>query len=437
MGLVAQLEWIQRVAGQIEGRQLRRTSPWPVLLLAFGIAAAPPSTRAAERVEDSKRPGRYKVGPVYLTPSVELRRAGVDTNVNAVQARAIPDASLAVRPALAGALHVGRRLRLTGDGYLDLNYYRRLQTERSTDFGGEGRAELDLGSFTLFGGGGGLQAKQRFSIDFDQRILHQQKWAVAGVEVGLTRRLSATLSGTGRIHRFGDTLAGDGSVNEALDRNEFTTGVQGRFALTRQTGFLASAEGIEDRFLRPSGAGPRQVRSFRYLGGLDFGRRAIVNGKVLAGLREFPGTRGGAPAYRGPALAVSASAPLARFGRLVLEVERDVFYSAVLVETPVDRLRNSYVSNRFRAQASVGLPFDLIGRGWFGLERARYLLPYRQGDAFLRRVDVLWSSGGAVLRLFGDSTRVGVAVDWTRHLSNVPGAPYDALRYGLQAQFTP
>ena len=48
-----------------------------------------------------------------------------------------------------------------GEGWLDWSYFRSLSTERSTDPGGEGRIEVDLGPFTLTGGGGAFQALRR------------------------------------------------------------------------------------------------------------------------------------------------------------------------------------------------------------------------------------------------------------------------------------
>jgi len=94
--------------------------------------AAPEKAKAGK--EAKKRPGRYKLGPVYLTPKLELRNAGLQTNVYNSQTVAIPDASVVLRPSLAGVMPAGYRLRVTGQGYLDLNHFRREQSERSADF---------------------------------------------------------------------------------------------------------------------------------------------------------------------------------------------------------------------------------------------------------------------------------------------------------------
>ena len=63
---------------------------------------------AAER--QKKRPGRFRVGPVYLTPKLALRNAGVDTNVFNQRTGEISDTTVVLSPILEGALPVGRRL---------------------------------------------------------------------------------------------------------------------------------------------------------------------------------------------------------------------------------------------------------------------------------------------------------------------------------------
>ena len=115
--------------------------------LACLLAAAGGELRGAE----PKRPrGRFKLGPLHLTPRFEIRNAGVDTNVFRTRTDPIPDTSVVGRLALDGFVPVGRRLNLSGNGYADLNYFHREGTERSLDYGGEGLAEIQAGRFTIF-----------------------------------------------------------------------------------------------------------------------------------------------------------------------------------------------------------------------------------------------------------------------------------------------
>jgi len=108
--------------------------------------------------ETEERPGRNKL-VVSTLPKLELTSAGVETNVFDSQTGAVLDASVLLRPSLASAMPVGRRLSVIGEGYLALGCVRRERTECSTDFGGQGRAEAHFGPLTSFGAGGG-QTKQ-------------------------------------------------------------------------------------------------------------------------------------------------------------------------------------------------------------------------------------------------------------------------------------
>ena len=93
---------------------------WPLVAAALVAGALPAS--AAER-EKKKRPGRFRVGPVYLTPKFQLKNAGVDTNVFNQRTDEIADTSVVLSPTVLAAWPIGRRLRLTGESHVDLNYW--------------------------------------------------------------------------------------------------------------------------------------------------------------------------------------------------------------------------------------------------------------------------------------------------------------------------
>jgi hypothetical protein len=409
--------------------------PWALVAAAALVASALPAS-AAER-EKKKRPGRFRVGPVYLTPKLQLKNAGVDTNVFNQRTDEIADTSVVLSPTVLAAWPIGRRLRLTGESHVDLNYFRRQSSERSADFGGEGRAEVDVGPFTLFGAGGGGQSRQRFSIDLDQRVLRHERWGSTGLTITPTRRVSVTVFGTGRVYEYGSFVVRGANVKESLDRNELTGTAQVRYVLSRRTTLVGSADAIEDRFLRQPRAVSRVSRSYRYLGGFEFGEKALIRGKLLAGIREFP-TSLSAPSYRGPALATSLTLPLLHFGLGTVVAERDIYFALTPTTTlGPDRFRNTYVSTRFGGEAEVGLPFALFGRANFGFEEAKYLLPYLVEGAFGRRIDHLWTAGASVLRSFRAGVRVGGTIQWGRRVSSFPAFSYQGLRYGVQAELVP
>jgi hypothetical protein len=412
--------------------------PERAALAALLVACA--GTASAQVRGEPQQFGRFRLGPIRVAPRLELRNAGVDTNVFNSAAAPVPDTSVVLRTALEGFLPVRSRVRLWGTGYADFNYFRRESTERSTDFGGSGHAEMPLGPLVLFGGGGGGQARQRATIDVDERVLRHERSAYAGAEMRVGSRLTLLGQGSSQVSKYGRTFASTGDpfrLSRGLDRNTLTATGELRLKLTTLTTAVGRAEAISDRFLRQRDA-RRITHSYRYLGGFQFDAQAAVNGSVLAGFREIPASSSGSlPPYRGAVFLANTAVPLFGRARLSIDGQRDVVFAATEAESQAGRLRNSYVSTRLGGHLELGLPFDLLGRAGGGLEEARYLLPYRRGTALFRRADHLYTVDGSLLRLLGGSLRVGGTVTFTRRVSNEVGSSYQGWRYGLQAELRP
>ncbi|HET9314315.1 MAG TPA: outer membrane beta-barrel protein [Vicinamibacteria bacterium] len=409
---------------------------------ALGVAVGLLALAASASAQERKKPGRYKVGPLYVTPRLEVRNAGVDTNVFQTLTDEVRDTVLIVSPRLDGGMVVGRRLRLSGYGLLDLNYYRTQGNEGSTDFFGGGDAELDLGPFMLLGGGGGGQASQRFSIDIDERLLRQEKYAYGGIAWRARERLSFRVVGRTEVVKFAPGVFRlGGFVQEAMDRNTLSARGEVRYALTNRTALLASAEGFEDRFFSQPTDSPHRVRdSFRYLAGFEFERPALLSGRLLAGVRDFSGPLAqGSPSYTGPAILADLVLPIRNRARLHGSALRDVRHASSLVDIDDLRYRNAFVASSYQGDMSFDLPLELVGIVSGGFEEARYLLPYPFPDPhhLAKRTDHRWTAGAGLLRRFGDQVRVGGHVDWARRVSTIPFFSYQGLRFGLTAEVLP
>jgi len=414
--------------------------------LAAFLAAAialPAGSAAQERIgvttERKKRP-RHKVGPIYVNPQIRVA-SGIDTNVFQSFAEPTRDAVTILSPHVDGVLPVGRRLYITGGGGMDVFYYRRQDDERSVDFFGEGRAELTLGPVVLYGGGGGGQFTQRFSIDVDDRIKRQEKRGYGGLTWNVTRRLSLTGQGMGEVFTFapGEFRLG-GDIKEALDRNTLTAAGQLRFALTRRTTLVGSAERIEDRFFSQPPSFPRERESQRYMGGFEFSGRGLLLGRLLVGRRIYAGTVAeGTPPYKGPVVSADVALPVGSRVRFHALADRDVVYASSLVEVQTLRYRNAFIYERALGEMIVDLPFALIAAVNAGFESAEYLLPLPYPDQFhlAMRVDHRWTLGGALYRRVGDNVRIGGNVLWARRVSNLQTFSYQGVRYGFVAEYRP
>ncbi|HYN05048.1 MAG TPA: outer membrane beta-barrel protein [Vicinamibacteria bacterium] len=405
--------------------------------IALLLAGAASATAQYNRTEPPKAP--FQVGPVRLSPKLELVNAGRDTNVFLDPTDPLADGSIVLRGTVEGFMPVRRRTRLFGEGWLDWSYFRGLSTETSLDPGGLGRAEVDLGPFTLQAGGGALQARQLYSIDIDQRILRQEKWVFGGAEWRLSRRFVASGGAEQRSYRYDPSVFEGGNLRTAatLNRNNITGTLAVRYAVTSMTTAIATGDVIEDEF-QVSAPGLNTTRSYRYMAGVELGEKAFITGRFLAGMRNFPASSAGSlPSYRGPAFTGELAMPLFNRLRLVGTFLRDVFVSAQAVRTAEERARNAYILTSLQGSAEIDLPLDLVGRASVGYSDANYLLPYVVDGVPFPRVEHLYSVGGSLLRRFSDSVRVGGTVTYYRRVSTIPGNSYDRWVYGISAAIVP
>ena len=410
------------------------------LAVAAAFAIGIPTSAVAQYNKTEPPKARFRVGPLRFNPKLELRNAGRDSNVFLDPTNPVADSSIVVRGSVEGFVPVGRRVRLFGEGWLDWSYFRSFSTERSTDPGGEGRVEVDLGPTTLTAGGGAFQARQLYSIDIDERILREEQWGNAGAEWRISRRFLLSGGAEYRTFRYDPstrTSSGNPFVAASLNRNNTTGTVAARYKLTSMTTAIVTGDVIEDEF-QLSAPGLSTTRSYRYMGGVELGEKAFITGRFLVGQRNFPASSsGGLPTYRGPSYVGELAMPLFNRLRLVGTFLRDVYVSAQAVRTAEERARNSYVLTQLQGSADIDLPLELLGRASVGFSEANYLLPTTVGGVPFPRVEHLYTVGGSLLRRFSDSVRVGGTVSYNRRVSTIPGNSYDRWVYGVSAEIVP
>ena len=412
------------------GRPLRPPCRTALALLTLVLAKPAAAANAPEP------PGRFEVGPFWLTPHLTLRGAGRDTNVYNQAVDPVSDAAAVLTPSLDIALPVGERFRFTGNGFLNFNWFRDETSERSTDRGYMFRGEADAGPATLFGETGRGWYKRRFTIDLDDRLPYRDNTNSAGVKVKLgTRVIATTTVSTSRFEIEDEPDGPDASTT--LNRDTRSLALDARYALTPRTSLVASAEWLEDRFDATVGTAPSEVDSGRYLGGFEFKSKGLT-GQLLAGVRDFPSSDAAAPSYTGPAVKTNLAFPVGSRARITLEAEREVYYAArTTADAAGSAERNSYVSWRSRGELSLALPFELLARGLFGYEAASYVLPYTGPDGAVDDTTSRFTYGVTLLRLIGDHLRLGGGIVWEHRIGQSVVDPYDGARWGLQAEFTP
>ena len=413
----------------------------PLLSAAVLVAAGGDVRRTPTR----SAPGRAGIAwvPLWITPRVQLKDAGVDTNVFQTRDQPTRDAVAVVSPRLDGSMKIGRRLRATGFGYLDLNYYRRQGEESSTDFYGEGDADARPGSVRAAG------RRRRRAVQ--PALLDRRRRAAAAA--GEARLRGPALAAVAPRLRDGDRARRGLHVRAghapAGGRHQGSDGPQ--HADRRPRAAVRDHEqddrgrhrrGAGGPLLQPAARraaaaapiaplpGRLRARSARRRQREADGGRARLPGDARRRQPAVPRPGGGRRPDAAPAGALAA----ARRGRarrpLRVQPGRDR-PPALPQRVRVGALRGP--GPRRPAAASRG---PGVGR-----LRGRPLpaaVPVSRRDAaWPDRRDHRYTAGVGLARRFGDSVRIGGHVSWARRVSTLPLFSYEGLRYGLDAEVLP
>lgn len=409
------------------------------LALAVALGAATPArAQFWPEITEKQKQGRFRIGPVALTPRLELKNAGVDTNVFVAPTDPVADTSIVLRASSDVFVPAGRRVRLAGTAWLDFNYFASESDQRSTDPGAQGRIEVDAWRLTFVAGGGAFNSRQLYSSDIDQRVKRNEKWLNGGFRLRLTSQLRLEAGVEDHRYRWNPTPEQDTAIADQLDHDSTVWKGALRYKITPLTDLVASAETIDDTFL-VAPMGLATTTSHRYLGGFEFGEKAFITGRFLGGVRTIPeGNAGSVAPYTGPAFQAAIVVPFLKRLRLNITYDRDVYYSATGGLVAEGLLRNTYTYSRLGASLDIDAPLDLVLRLTGGYDDAKYLRPYPvAGDRLIDRRDQLYLRGVSLLRRIGDHALLGLTALYSRRASSYPGADYTRWQYGVQGSINP
>jgi hypothetical protein len=402
-----------------------------VVLLVLGSGAL-----AGAEDAPRKRPGRFKVGPLFLTPKINLRTLGVDSNVYRTESDAIQDSSAGLAGTLDFRTRPERALGLGGQASLAANWFGDQHSQRSLDRSLGAKLSYVAGPLTLSGGGNLLRSKQRFTIDFDQRIPRAEDTVEGSARFVFRRRSSLLLRGSQVATTFDASTLTAGVVKASLDRTSTLAGAELRIGITNRTSLLLSSELARDHFVNETLGG--EAKSRRHLAGLEMGLAALVSGQLLFGVQEFPeGADQGAPPRRDLAVEAKLSMPTFPLGRLEGGYRRTVGYAARPADVGGTAQRNTFLSGRWEARLARELPESLIGRLEWSRETTGYSLPYVTASGETVRDEHYRSIGLSLLRAFGRNLRLGGQVVRYRRDSTLPGADFASTTYGFQGEWVP
>jgi hypothetical protein len=388
---------------------------------------APTPTNDAGNVDQIRRDSRIHVGPFYVTPTVLLKNAGVDTNVFNQSGDQKSDFTVTLAPQADIAIPIARRGLFRTTVGTDLVYYATYDSERSIDPFVHARGEAYAHRLTLFADESYLNTRQRPNYEIDLRSRHLENDLLAGAELRLTPRLSVEIAGRRAITQYDADAFFDGTrLQQTLDRT--TTGGVGtvRFRLTPLTTFGVKGDSLQDDFTYSP---ERNSRSFRVMPGVEFKPRALVSGYAWVGYREFtPDQPAVLPQFSGLVADLGLSYTLLGSTTFGVSYHRDLTYSyevddPFFVDNSVGGSIRRALGGRFDAIAS-------IDRHVYAYER---LLTLPSGPD---RTDTTWVYGANVGYRFRRQGRIGFGANYyQRESTTVRLVQYDGLRFGVTVNY--
>jgi Putative beta-barrel porin 2 len=310
---------------------------------------------------DDPRPGRFRIGPIYLTPVLRVGTFGLDTNVFYTATDRQADVSGSGGPGLIVVLPFSRRARLISEGDLTYLYFVRTASERKLM--GNARSALELNGARTFASIGGRfdDTYARPSTEVDRRVAER----ITSAEVQLRRELSArtrfsAVSTFSRQEVDAGTDFLGANLSETLNRDSISVTGGFDYALTPKTRLVAEGTYEKDQFHQDPGRDAARPLA-------DIGIRtessALISGQALGGVRWFlPVTGSSANRQYGAYANIDTTWHVTASTSLSGGYRRDVDYTALQVVSGAPTLRTEIASAGFRQEFRHRVEFNIEGR---------------------------------------------------------------------------
>jgi hypothetical protein len=401
--------------------QLLRTS-----VFLFACTVVFPLGAYAQRGEDDPvETARVQVGPLGLTPTIAVTNLGVDSNVFNTFGEPKKDFTFTISPGADLFFRAGPSL-LEVNSRADLVYFHEYSSERSLDGDFDGRWEIRWNRLTPWVAAGYSSGRQRVGYEIDVRSRREIKDYAGGVELRVASKTRIAASAQRTTYWYdADAVFSGTSLQDVLNRESETLGLQYRQALTVLTTFVVHGERMRETFeFLPE----RDSEGMRLTAGFDLGDRALVAGRGRVGYRKYTNVSGAVQDYAG--LVASYGVALTLAGRTRIEVagQRDLNHSYELLY-PYYLLTGLTVTGTPRLTDS----WDIQGR--VGLQSLAYQAAEGAPTALLDRTDSHRLLGGGIGYHVGRDVRIGFNVDRQRRTSPVHERDYSGYRVGTSITY--
>jgi putative beta-barrel porin BBP2 len=401
-------------------------------LLVLSLLAPATVLAQGPTIDEVRKTARMHVGPFYVTPVLQLKELGIDSNVFNAAGDQQSDFMANVSPKVDLWLPAARRALFTATVATDLVWYAKYGSERSIDPQFTVRAEGYSNRLTIFAENAYLNTRQRPNFELDLRSRHLENNFLAGGDLHLTPKFSVEVA----ARRFDTTYDADARIeNTFLARtlNRKTTGAQvtARHKLTPLTTLGLRYDNLHDRF---AFSPLRDSNSFRVMPGVELKPRALIRGSAYLGYRRFtPLSPGVLPEFSGLVADLGLSYTIMGATSIGVSFRRDLTYSYE-ERQPFFVLNSPGVSIR----RALGRRFDVL------VSADRHKYEYRDLVVALPaaglppepRVDITWNYSASLGYRVGRDGRIGFGASyWKRESTTARFRNYDNLRIGTTATY--
>jgi hypothetical protein len=319
-------------------------------------------------------------------------------------------------PGTSASIRLGRA-RLTGQGNITYQYFRKFASERSLNTRGSVRFLAPLNRLELAVGVTMANSRQRQGAEITSRVRRFENGFNLDANVRITGRSSLGVT-AGRVrYTFpDDAVYLDTNLSTSLARHEDRAGVVYTNQVTSLTTLRVTAEVRHDRFLHTTG---RDADGIRVMGGFETSPFALVQGSAFIGYQRYEAVAQEIPGFDG--LVGSADLTYVARGatRFNVRVDRALAYSYDVIEpyylvTDVAGSVGRHIVRRLEAFASAGR------------QRMRYRRAGAATGEVLSRLDWTTTYGIGVAVGFARSGRVRVSLDGSSRNSVHAPQNYDS-----------
>ncbi len=383
-----------------------------------------------------KRPGKFRVGPFYLTPTLHLGPIGVDTNVFYTPTDRITDFSASGGPGLDLVLPLGASGQFFAGGELDYLYFVKSESQRRLRGSANGGFDFK-GTRTLF------HLEEYFAQTFgrpnyeiDDRISQEEE----GTNLDLKRKLFGRIAIRilGRRARFdteGDAEYLGNDLTPTLTRNQYILGGGIDYALSVKTSFVVEGDQEWHRF--PLEAS-RDADSNRLWAGFRTDGTALIAGQALVGYLWFRPKATPGFELRRTIADVTGTWSISPKTQISFIYARGLEYSAFETSGQTPTLFNERFGLRIQKALVGHLDVRLFGRiTRFQTDGDITVDIPDEGTVTAPRDDKAREAGLDLGYWFGTRARIGVVATYVDRNSTISYFGIDGLVVGASVQVNP